>query len=211
MYWIDWVIVIAMGYGLITGWSNGLVRSLLNVAALGAAFILGPVLRPAALQLIELVMTGDPLLKSWFATAVAYGSVYVGLSILGIIWSRFLAKGVIKTSDKVAGLVLGGVLSLIVVTVPLALILAVPALATAPVVQRSMAQSKLLPFIRPVAPMLQGLAYGFLHPAKTPAIPSKPSQAAKPSQAEKPKATQPAKPKSAPPAKPKTGKPHGHP
>jgi uncharacterized membrane protein required for colicin V production len=178
MYWIDWVIVLVMGYGLLTGWTNGLVRTLLSVAALVAAFILGPVLRPFAQQLVDLVMTGDPLLKSWFATAAAYGAVYVGLSILGIVWSRLLAKGAIRTSDKLAGMLLGGALSLIVLAVPLALILAIPALATAPVVERSMAQSKLLPFIRPAAPMLQQLAYGWLHPPKTPA--GKPVAPAKP-------------------------------
>jgi uncharacterized membrane protein required for colicin V production len=187
MYWIDWIIVLVMGYGLLTGWTNGLMRTLLNVAALGAAFIFGPLLRPLALQVVDMVMTGDPLLKGWFATAFAYGAIYVGLSIVGIIWSRVLAKGAIRTSDKVAGLILGGTLSAIVLTVPLALILAIPALATAPVVQRSMAQSQFLPLLRPAAPLLQQIAYGWLHPPKEPA--GKPAAAAKPAKppAAKPK------------------------
>jgi uncharacterized membrane protein required for colicin V production len=169
MHWIDWVIVLVMGYGLFTGWLHGLVRTLLNVAALAAAFILGPVLRPVAQTLIDLVMTGDPILKGWFATAVSYGGIYMALSILGIVWSRFMAKGVIGTTDKIAGVLLGGALSALVLLIPLSLILAVPALATAPVVQRSMAQSKLLPILKPAAPLLQGLAYGWLHPPKPPA------------------------------------------
>lgn len=193
MHWIDWVILLVMGYGLITGWSSGLVRTLLNVAALVAAFVMGPMVRPLAMQVVDLVMTADPLVKTWFATAIAYGSIYVGLSVLGILWSRFLAKGVIKTSDKIAGLLLGGALSLVVLAVPLALILAVPALATAPVVQRTMAQSRLLPLLRPIAPMLQGLAYGFLHPAKSPgaqAAPQHPAPAkSRPATTAKPRPT----------------------
>ncbi len=168
MHWIDWIIVIVMGYGLITGWMHGLVRTLLNVAALVAAFILGPVLRPFALQIVQLVMSGDPMLKGWFATALSYGAIYLGLSILGIIWSRVLAKGAIKTSDKLAGMALGGALSAIVLAVPLALALSIPILAKAPVVIQTMQQSKFLPIIKPVAPLLVGLAAGWLHPAAAP-------------------------------------------
>jgi uncharacterized membrane protein required for colicin V production len=171
MYWIDWVIVLVMGYGLFTGWMHGLVRTLLNVGALAAAFFLGPVLRPFAQTLIDLLMTGDPILKSWIATAVSYGGIYLALSIVGIVWSRFMAKGVIGTTDKIAGVLVGGALSALVLLIPLSLILAVPALATAPVVQRSMAQSKLLPMLKPAAPLFQGMVYGWMHPPKPSATP----------------------------------------
>ena len=163
MLWIDWVIALVLGYGLLTGWLHGLVRTLLNLVALVAAVILGPVVRPFALAIINVLISGDPLVKAWCASAVAYAAIYLGLSVLGIIWSRFLAKGVIRTSDKVAGLVLGGIVSATLLAVPLALVQAVPALAKIGVVQRTMHDSKLLPLIRPATPLIRQAAASMLH------------------------------------------------
>ncbi|MBC7545115.1 MAG: CvpA family protein [Candidatus Sericytochromatia bacterium] len=195
MNWIDWIVIIVMGYGVVTGWMNGLVRTPLSVAALVAAFLFGPVLRPFALQIVDVLMTGDPLLKGWIATALSYGVIYLSLSIVGIIWSRFLAKGTIGTSDKVAGLALGGALSAIVLVIPLALVLAIPALASAKVVTQTMGQSKLLPYLKPIAPLMQSMAYSWLHPPVPSASPSKvppPKSSAKPP-ANKPGTAKPAK------------------
>lgn len=165
MLWLDWLIVAIVGYGLVTGWWNGLVRTLLNVVALGAAFIFTPVVRPFANGLVELVVQGSPLLQGWFASVVSFLLIYVGLSVIGLVWTRFLAKGAIRQTDKVVGMLVGGALSLLVVVVPLALILAVPVLAKAPAVQQTFASSKLIPYLLPMAPALQNVANSWLHPA----------------------------------------------
>lgn len=180
MLWLDWLIVAIVGYGLVTGWWNGLVRTLLNVVALGAAFILTPVVRPFAHGLVELVVQGSPLLQGWFASVVSFLLIYVGLSVIGLVWTRFLAKGAIRQTDKVVGMLVGGALSLLVVVVPLALILAVPVLAKAPAVQQTFASSKLIPYLLPMAPALQNVANSWLHPTapgqRQPKAPAAPQQ-----------------------------------
>lgn len=149
MSWIDWLIIGLVIYNVGSGLFTGLLRSLLNVAALVTAYLLTPVLKLPLSQLLQSVLELPPYLTLPLSTTLTWGGVYVAISALGLIFVKSMDQTLLKPIDRLGGALLGLGMSALLVLLPLSAIKALPFLQKIPAIEAQLARSSLVPVLMP--------------------------------------------------------------
>jgi membrane protein required for colicin V production len=155
MLWIDWLILAIIAYNLIGGLFNGLLRSLVNLAALIGAYLLTPVLKPVLITTVGLMFGLPELLAVPIGMSLTWMSIYVVISLIGAFMGRMVNGTPLKWVDRIGGAAFGLLLSAILILFPLAAVASIPLLREFPAVEQTLARSRCVPFLRPLVSLVQ--------------------------------------------------------
>jgi len=137
---------------VLVGMARGLVRILIGIAALIAAFILAARFhRPLSEQLVAIEIGEEPL------RLLAYLMIFLGVMIAGGVAAylvrRLLKVAMLSWADRLAGAALGLVAAML-----LAALIVLPVVAYSPYSDRVLAGSLLAPYVTVVADLANQLA-----------------------------------------------------
>lgn len=168
--WLDWAIVAIVIYNLGAGLFTGLLRSLINLAALATAYVMTPVAKGPVTQILQSLTEMPPYLAVPLGATLAWAGIYVIISSAGLIWAKIVDKTPLKILDRLGGVALGLFVSSLLILLPLTAVRSLPFLQKIPALKEALAQSQLLPLLNPalqvvettVGPMI--LNYWVKHP-----------------------------------------------
>jgi len=155
MIWLDWLILAILAYNLIGGLMNGLLRSLVNLAALIGAYLLTPFLKPVMIALIGNVFGLEEMLAVPIGMGLTWTVIYLAISLTGAYIGKMLNKTPLQVVDRAGGAAFGLFISGILILLPLAAVQAIPLLRDMPPVKETLAKSVCLPVINPLIKGLQ--------------------------------------------------------
>lgn len=158
MIWLDWFILGILAYNLIGGLMNGLLRSLVNLAALMGAYLLTPVLKPPMIFLVGTVLALQDMLAVPVGISLTWTAIYLAISLVGSVLGRLLHKTPLKWLDRAGGAIFGLLISLILILLPLAAVQSVPLLREMKPVQEMLQRSVCLPVLKPLLQTVQTTA-----------------------------------------------------
>lgn len=149
MNWIDWLIIALVVYNVGSGLFTGLLRSLLNVAALVTAYLLTPILKLPLSQILQSVLELPPYLTLPLSSTLTWGGIYVLISGLGLIFAKSIDQTLLKPVDRLGGAALGLGMSALLILLPLSAIKALPFLQKIPAIETQLTHSSLVPVLMP--------------------------------------------------------------
>jgi membrane protein required for colicin V production len=149
MIWLDWLILAILAYNLIGGLMNGLLRSLVNLAALIGAYLLTPFLKPVMIGLVGSVFGLEEILAVPIGVGLTWTAIYLGISLVGSVIGKMVNKTPLKFVDRAGGAVFGLFISSILILVPLAAVQSIPLLRDMKPVQETLAKSLCMPVLSP--------------------------------------------------------------
>ncbi len=150
MSWIDIFIVIVFAYNIIVGLTNGLLKSLFGIGAFIVATILAPVLQKPATGIIVNYFSGNQELTKILGLGFSWFCIYVILNIGASIIIKNMEKTPLKTLDRIAGLLVGLFMSVVIVLLPILIIKAIPFIKDIPQLRIALNKSALLPVFEPI-------------------------------------------------------------
>jgi uncharacterized membrane protein required for colicin V production len=121
---VDLILLGAIAASVFGGWRSGFIRRLAGIVFLVVAFVLGAQLRVPAGALISGFF---PVIPEQYADAMGYSVVFsallVGFNLFSrVILSRIAVRGVSRSTDQVFGAVLGGVESILIISVAIVIL-----------------------------------------------------------------------------------------
>ncbi|MFN8575587.1 MAG: CvpA family protein [Candidatus Sericytochromatia bacterium] len=147
---IDIFIIIVFAYNCIVGISNGLLKSLFGVGAFIIATILAPAFQGMTTNLIQDSLQSNQELTKILGLGLSWFIIYIVLNIVATIIIKGMNKTPLKIFDRIAGLLLGLFMSIVIVVLPLLVLNAIPVLKDIPQVRNSLSKSQLIPLFAPV-------------------------------------------------------------
>lgn len=155
MIWLDWLIIGLAVYNVGSGLLTGLLRSLINVAALVTAYLLTPVLKLPVSQFLQTFLELPPYLTLPLSTALTWGGVYVTISALGLIFAKTMDQTLLKPVDRLGGALLGLGMSALLILLPLSALNALPFVQKMPAIEDTLARSLLVPVLMPAVKLAE--------------------------------------------------------
>lgn len=155
MGWIDIFIALVFFYNIIVGLTKGLLKSLFGIAAFVIAIILAPFFQGMATNIIANNFNEQQELTKILGLGFSWFFLYILLNIVASFVIKGMEKTPVKVLDRVAGLLVGLFMSIIIVIIPLLIIKSIPVVKDIKHVKESMADSFLLPLFNPVAAPLE--------------------------------------------------------
>lgn len=155
MIWLDWLILAILAYNLIGGLMNGLLRSLVNLAALVGAYLLTPLLKPVMIALIGNIFGLEEMLAVPIGLGLTWTVIYLAISLTGAYIGKMVNKTPLQVVDRIGGAAFGLFISGILILLPLAAVQAIPLLRDMPPVKQTLAKSICLPVVNPLIKGLQ--------------------------------------------------------
>jgi len=135
MNWIDILVLLIVGYNIVTGLKNGLLRSLGHLLALGGAFVFTPVVKFVVIRMVTMMFDLPQHLAIPVGMAVTWMGIYILISIVVHIVSKAVDATPLKIMNRLGGLGLGLLMSGAVILFPLAVIDSFPILREQPAIQ----------------------------------------------------------------------------
>lgn len=126
MIWLDWLILGIVTYNLVTGLMSGLLRSLINLAALIAAYLLTPLLKGMLVAILQLTLMLPDYLALPLGTSLTWMLIYLVISAVGLTLVKMLHKTPLKLVDRLGGAAFGLLISALLILLPLAAIRSLP-------------------------------------------------------------------------------------
>ncbi|PIQ28145.1 hypothetical protein COW36_05095 [bacterium (Candidatus Blackallbacteria) CG17_big_fil_post_rev_8_21_14_2_50_48_46] len=155
MIWLDWLILAILAYNLIGGLMNGLLRSLVNLAALLGAYLLTPFLKPLMIVMIGNIFGLEEMLAVPLGVGFTWTVIYLAISLTGAFIGRMISKTPLKLVDRVGGAAFGLLISSILILLPLAAVQSIPLLREMKPVQETLAKSLCMPLLNPLVKTVQ--------------------------------------------------------
>ena len=163
MFWIDLLILIVVAYNVWSGYSTGMLRSLINVAALIVSTYLAVIYRDDGASIIHAMFNPQPLILPPLGFIFVWMMSYLFVSLGGIALNAII-EGIspIKIGNKIAGAALGLLFGMMMVSLPLLAVKSSPVLVSRPIVRQAINGSLLMPLINPLLPLTKGIMTTFL-------------------------------------------------
>jgi uncharacterized membrane protein required for colicin V production len=158
MIWLDWLILGILGYNVVSGLFSGFFRSLINLVALVAAYLLTPVLKGFLAVLVQTSFQMPPYLALPLGTFLAWTLIYVVISVVGLIVSKLVNMTPLMLVDRLAGVGFGLLVSAILILVPLAGIQSLPFLQKLQPLQQTLKSSMMVQILQPGVSFVQSTA-----------------------------------------------------
>lgn len=155
MIWIDWLFILLVVYNLGSGLITGLMRSLINLAALITAYLLTPIVKIPVIQLVQNLFDLPLTLALPVGTVLSWTGVYVLISAMGIVVAKTMDKTPVKILDRLGGALFGCLISALMIFVPLMAVRALPFLKKIPALERTLNESHLIPILNPILTRLE--------------------------------------------------------
>lgn len=158
MIWLDWLIILIVGYNVASGLFSGFIRSLVNFVALIAAYLLTPMAKGPVAQLVQALFQLPDYLALPLGSSLAWMLVYVVISAIGMAIAKFVNKTPLMVVDRFLGVSFGLLVSAILVLVPLAAVQSIPLLKSVPPVQQTLNASMMVKALKPAIAFVQSSA-----------------------------------------------------
>jgi len=155
MIWLDWLFILLVIYNLGSGFFTGLLRSLINLAALITAYLITPIAKGPLTHIVQSMFDLPLSLALPIGTILSWTGIYVLISAMGLIVAKTMDKTPIKIIDRFGGAAFGCLISALIIFVPLMAIRALPFLKNIPALEQTLNESKLIPVINPVLSELE--------------------------------------------------------
>ncbi|PKL75418.1 MAG: hypothetical protein CVV27_15465 [Candidatus Melainabacteria bacterium HGW-Melainabacteria-1] len=162
MIWLDWLIIALLAYNIVSGLFSGFLRSLVNLVALVASYLLTPYVKGPLAALAQATFQLPDYLALPLGTFLAWTLIYVVISGLGMLVSKFINMTPLMLVDRLAGAAFGLLISALLILVPLAAVQPLPFLSTMPALQQTLKASMMVQALQP--------AIGFVRTTAGPAI-----------------------------------------
>jgi len=146
----DFFIISIFAYNSYIGLSNGLAKSVLGVGALIAAVLFAPVFQKPAASFLENYLNIKDDLTGLMGLGVSCFLIYLLLNFLISLFMKEVNKTALKSADKLAGLLVGALVSLFIIVTPLLIVNSLPILKQIPQVSFLLANSKFVPFFQDI-------------------------------------------------------------
>lgn len=147
---IDIFIIIVFVYNIVVGISNGLLKSLFGVGAFIVATILAPAFQGITTNMIQDSIQSNQELTKILGLGLSWFIIYIILNIAATIVIKGMNKTPLKIFDRIAGVLLGLFMSIVIVVLPLLIINAIPVIKEIPQVKNSLVKSNLIPLFAPI-------------------------------------------------------------
>jgi uncharacterized membrane protein required for colicin V production len=148
---IDIFIVIVFAYNLFLGLTNGLLKSLFGIGAFIIATTLAPVFQGMATNILGSYFSTDPELTKIVGLGFSWFTIYIILNIVASIIIKGMNKTPLKVFDRLAGLLLGLFMSVVIVVIPLLIIKAIPVIKDIPQIKSALHRSALIHLFEPLS------------------------------------------------------------
>lgn len=155
MIWLDWLILAIVGYNLVTGLFSGFLRSLINLVALVASYLLTPVLKGPVTGIVQASFGLPEYLALPLGTFLTWTGIFVLISFAGMMFSKAVNMTPLAIVDRLAGAAFGLFVSALLVLVPLAAIQALPFAKSIVPLQQTLKASTMVTALQPAVSFVQ--------------------------------------------------------
>ncbi len=147
---IDVFIVIVFAYNIVVGLSNGFLKSLFGIGAFVLATFLSPFFQTSTTKWVSVYLEGQQELAKIFGLGLSWFIIYIILNIIASVIIKGMNKTPLKILDRIAGLIVGLIMSFVIVVLPLLILSAIPILKDVPQIKNPVSKSVLLPLFSPL-------------------------------------------------------------
>lgn len=147
---IDIFIIIVFAYNIIVGLSNGFLKSLFGIAAFVIATIFSPFFQGPITNIIQGYVQSHQELTKILGLGFSWFIIYVVLNIIATVIIKGMNKTPLKILDRIAGLLVGLFMSIVIVVLPLLILNALPIIKDIPQVNSVISRSVLIPVFEPI-------------------------------------------------------------
>lgn len=147
---IDVFIVIVFAYNIVVGLSNGFLKSLFGIGTFVLATFLSPFFQSTTTKWVENYIQGQQELAKILGLGLSWFIIYILLSLAAAAIIKGMNKTPLKIFDRIAGILVGLFMSIVIVVLPLLILSAIPVLKDVPQIKEPLSRSVLLPLFSPI-------------------------------------------------------------
>ncbi|MGI6558664.1 MAG: CvpA family protein [Limnochordia bacterium] len=157
MYWLDVLLLTIIGWLGLMGLRKGFIRGLFELGGAALGLYVGLVNYEQLGEALTNTFALPPAISHSLAFGALALAIGLGLSLVGVVWSRAVSSSRLQKADKVLGIGLGAAKGFILLAVLLTFITLVPARPVHNVLENSIVAEKILLAVPPLYSKLEGL------------------------------------------------------
>jgi len=173
LYWLDVLLLAIISWLGLMGLRKGFIRGLFELGGAALGLYVGLAHHEQLGQALTSTFALPPAISHSLAFGALALAVGLGLSLVGVVWSRVARTSRLQRADKVLGIGLGAAKGFILLAVLLTFITLVPARPVSSVLENSIVAEKILLAVPPLYGRLEELLLKGLPRGPTSGLPQR--------------------------------------